>query len=390
MKDNLENHLYANMFPLLDGEEFDQLVADIKDNGLVYPITLFEDKVLDGRNRYQACLQANVEPRFKEFDGNDPISFVISSNSSRRDLTASQRACAAVNATQLINRLRREAKERQGTRNDIVPTLAQSSDSGRTREILAKRFKVSHGYIDDAFAIKALRQQITRLIEDGTPSKLTKEHSLWRELGEKNEGLKNLFNEVFTGKKGISEAKRQQVRFEHDKKVTQADIDKLDVPHLVLADPPWKYDFSETNNRKIENQYGTLTIDEIKAKSPITTPDAVLFLWATQPKLREALDVMDVWGFEYKSGAVWDKGSMGMGYWFRGQHELLLVGTRGKFSPPNEFLRVSSVFKGKAIGHSTKPNQVYEWIEKAFPECRKLEMFARKVRKGWQAEGDEV
>lgn len=289
----------------------------------------------------------------------------------------------------MINRLKREANERQLTgKANPPPILAEGL--GDTRDILAKRFKVSHGYVDDAFAIKALRRKIDRLINESRPDYETKKHPLWKKLGEERVNYRELFSEIFKGRKGIPDGKRACDRFEHDLKVTQAAIDKLDVPHLVLADPPWKYDFSETDNRKIENQYGTLTIDEIKAKSPITTPDAVLFLWATQPKLREALDVMDAWGFEYKSGAVWDKESIGMGYWFRGQHELLLVGTRGKFSPPKEFLRVSSIFKEKATGHSTKPNQVYEWIEKAFPDCRKLEMFARKVRKGWQAEGDEV
>lgn len=103
---------------------------------------------------------------------------------------------------------------------------------------------------------------------------------------------------------------------------------------VIYADPPWRYDFSKSNSREIENQYPTMTVEEICALDVPSSTNSVLYLWATAPKLREALQVMDAWGFEYKSQMVWDKEILGMGYWFRGQHEILLVGTKGKFSPP--------------------------------------------------------
>jgi N6-adenosine-specific RNA methylase IME4 len=161
------------------------------------------------------------------------------------------------------------------------------------------------------------------------------------------------------------------------------------LPNLVLADPPWRYDFAETDNRQIENQYPSATAEEICDMKPETQPDAVLFLWATVAKLREAFEVMDAWGFEYKTSAVWDKEKIGMGYWFRGQHELLLVGTRGKFSPPDESSRVSSVFREPRGKHSVKPVCVYEWLESAFPAAIKLEMFCRSPRAGWKTHGNE-
>lgn len=162
-------------------------------------------------------------------------------------------------------------------------------------------------------------------------------------------------------------------------------------PNLVLADPPWKYDFAETDNRQVENQYPTATVSEIIDMEPETETDCVLFLWATVAKLTEALEVMDGWGFQYKTHAVWDKGKIGMGYWFRGQHELLLVGTKGQFSPPETDQRVSSVFnESRASKHSKKPECVYKWIESAFPEAKKLEMFCREPRKGWEVFGNEA
>jgi N6-adenosine-specific RNA methylase IME4 len=161
------------------------------------------------------------------------------------------------------------------------------------------------------------------------------------------------------------------------------------LPNLILSDPPWRYDFAETDNRQIENQYPSATVEEICNMAPKTQPDAVLFLWATVAKLTEAFEVMNAWGFEYKTSAVWDKEKIGMGYWFRGQHELLLVGTKGKFSPPEQECRVSSVFREARGKHSAKPSCVYEWIEKAFPAAVKLEMFCRNPRAGWQVQGNE-
>ncbi|MFM7468586.1 MAG: MT-A70 family methyltransferase, partial [Vampirovibrionales bacterium] len=78
------------------------------------------------------------------------------------------------------------------------------------------------------------------------------------------------------------------------------------------------------------------------------------------------------------------------GYWFRGQHELLLVATKGKFSPPDQQHRVSSVFRESRTQHSKKPECVYQWIEAAFPEAHKLEMFCRTRREGWQVWGNEA
>lgn len=166
-------------------------------------------------------------------------------------------------------------------------------------------------------------------------------------------------------------------------------------PNLIMADPPWKYDFAETDNRQIENHYPTGTVPEIAKymrgemlKNDVAS-DAVLFLWATVAKLTEAFELLDEIGFQYKTSAVWDKEKIGMGYWFRGQHELLLVATRGQFSPPEQENRRSSVFREVRGKHSAKPVCVYEWIESAFPEAVKMEIFQRTQRTGWIGVGNE-
>jgi hypothetical protein len=79
-----EFHDVANLFPMLDVDELKALATDIFENGQREPITLFEGKILDGRNRYVACLDAGVEPLFTEYKGRHPIDYVVSLNLKRR------------------------------------------------------------------------------------------------------------------------------------------------------------------------------------------------------------------------------------------------------------------------------------------------------------------
>lgn len=148
-------------------------------------------------------------------------------------------------------------------------------------------------------------------------------------------------------------------------------------------------------DRAADNHYptlGTNFICAIPVEESCAANDAVLFLWATAPMLKDALLVMLNWGFEYKSHLVWNKQRKGLGYWFRNQHELLLVGTRGEVKCPAPDKRWPSLFTDEArLPHSMKPAVVYQLIESYFPTLPKIELFARgKPREGWEAWGNEV
>ena len=105
-----------------------------------------------------------------------------------------------------------------------------------------------------------------------------------------------------------------------------------------------------------------MDLDDIRRMpvADIATPDAVLFLWATSPKLTESISVVEAWGFAYRTCAVWIKDMIGMGYYFRQQHELLLVCTRGNPPTPIPSDRVSSVVTAPRGKHSAKPVEFYE------------------------------
>ena len=76
----LEFHPLQTSSPWSKGQDFAELVADIREHGLHEPIVLFEGKILDGRNRYRACGAAGIEPTFTVYQGDDPVAYVISLN----------------------------------------------------------------------------------------------------------------------------------------------------------------------------------------------------------------------------------------------------------------------------------------------------------------------
>lgn len=162
--------------------------------------------------------------------------------------------------------------------------------------------------------------------------------------------------------------------------------------NVILADPPWRYSFSRSRSRRVENYYPTMTTAEICALdvAALAADDAVIFLWTTAPKLIDGLRVLEAWGFRYVTGAVWDKRQIGMGYYFRGQHEHLLIGVRGKPGTPEPAARVASIIKAKRGRHSAKPAIVHEIIERMYPDARRLELFARAPRDQWETWGNEV
>jgi N6-adenosine-specific RNA methylase IME4 len=162
---------------------------------------------------------------------------------------------------------------------------------------------------------------------------------------------------------------------------------------VLVADPPWLYNHSRSKSRSIEAHYEPMSLEAICAVpvQEFACVNAVLFLWITAPKLlTHGPSVLDAWGFKYKTCHVWDKVKMGMGYWARGRHEILLIATRGQFSPPPPHQRPESVWTIPRIGHSRKPPAIMDWIDEVWPRNAKLELFARVERPGWECWGSEL
>lgn len=170
--------------------------------------------------------------------------------------------------------------------------------------------------------------------------------------------------------------------------------------NIIYADPPWKYRVYTTKDsgRSAESHYPTMRIEDICA-SPVqqlAAKNCALFLWITFPTLREALSVIDAWGFTYKTVAfVWVKQNRkspglfwGMGYWTRANAELCLLATKGH--PKRQSAGVHQIILSPVEEHSKKPDVARERIVALLGDLPRLELFARQSTPGWDVWGNEV
>ena len=127
MSANYPHHPAADLFPMITGDEFRQLAEDIAEHGLREPVWLWRDSddgieyLLDGRNRVAACAESGAEVTTRWYEGDDPISFAVSLNITRRHLTAGQKAMLAL---ELVPLYEKQAKARQGFRSDLIDIVA--------------------------------------------------------------------------------------------------------------------------------------------------------------------------------------------------------------------------------------------------------------------------
>lgn len=167
---------------------------------------------------------------------------------------------------------------------------------------------------------------------------------------------------------------------------------------VILADPPWSYrDKAADGERGAGFKYDVMTLDDIKGLPirEIADKDCALFMWATYPMMPEAFEVLNAWGFKYRTVAfTWvkttkhEKLAMGMGNWTRANAEPCLLATRGK--PKRVSASVHSVIMSERREHSRKPDEQYERIEQLMGDVPRIELFARQHRDGWISWGNEV
>lgn len=167
--------------------------------------------------------------------------------------------------------------------------------------------------------------------------------------------------------------------------------------NIIYADPPWQYARSKVQGAA-EKHYRTMSVDDI-CQLPIAEiccKDCILFMWATFPQLKEALQVIKAWGFNYKSVAfVWLKQNKsgigwfyGLGFWTRGNAEICLLATRGH--PKRKSAKVHQFIISPLRGHSQKPDEARDKIVELVGDLPRVELFAREKADGWDTWGNEV
>jgi len=368
-------HDLCKLFPPMPEDQFNSLIDSIRDHGLLTPIMLHEGKILDGRHRYKACINLGIEPRFEEYEGEDALGYVIALNLSRRHLDESQRAMIGGKLS-VLRGMGRPKKE--------SPQI-----SGITAKDAATRMNVGTRLVESAK--KVLKDGTAELADAVDSGQIAV--SVAAEIAEHNHEQQAQVIADPKPEQAIKKIARQEKEQQlAGKAIGQSLSTNTSLYGVIYADPPWKYEtFSENGmDRSADNHYPTMSMFDMLSLDVPAADDCVMFMWATVPMLPEALDLLDTWGFEYKSHIVWIKDRIGTGYWTRNKHEMLLIGTKGKVPAPAMGTQPPSVIELPLGRHSEKPAFFADMISTLYPTTPKLEMFARIGRMGWDVVGNEA
>jgi N6-adenosine-specific RNA methylase IME4 len=354
----LRLHPRAELVPRMDGRGFAEFQADIARRGILVPLEITASKiVLDGKERLRAAEALGIsQVPVRVVAPDDEVEYILLCALERRQLSASQRAAVAVELAG-YRQLRADAETRRLANLRQSTEVADLPPRGKTREVAAGWAGVSARTVQDAQTVK-----------DHDP---------------------DLFEQVKAGELAADAAARRVRRCLRDAALPPPPPLPDGPFQLVYADPPWQLGHADSEHAP-ERHYPCMPLDEIKHLHVPAADDAILFLWAVNCLLAEALETMQAWGFSYKTNLAWVKPSVGLGFWARNRHELLLVGCRGRLSPPDTDQRPDSVTEAPRGRHSEKPVEFYELIETAYPHLTKLELFARTARPGWTAWGNQL
>lgn len=373
------NHVKVGTRARRDLGDLTDLMESIKTVGLLQPVVLdADDRLIAGQRRLEACRKLGMVDvpcvtarRVK--DAADHLIAERDENTCRKPMVIEElvdlgAAIEEVEAAEAVKRMA-DAGKRGGEGSGKLP---DPSATGNTRDKVGTALGISGRSYQKA-------KEVVETARDETAAP---------EVREAAQAAVQEMNR--TGK--IDPAAKAVKRATKLHEIAQAEpvpLDTLDTFPVLYVDPPWRYEHAEPS-RAIENNYPTMSLDEIKALELPADPDAVLFMWVTSPKLAEGMEVLDAWGFNYRTSAVWVKDKIGMGYYFRQRHEFLLVAVKGSLPVPDAQDRFDSVIEAPRNEHSAKPERVYELLEVMYPGLPKVELFARRPREGWASWGNQA
>ena len=335
-----------------------ELAESMYRHGLLHPIVITtERRLIAGQRRLEAAKLLGwkrIPVRVVDIDG--AAHAEADENTIRLDFTPSERVAIAKTI---------EAAERKAAK-DRVRTQRPPGKSPGDREATTARTRIAKRVGTSYKTLERAREVVTAARDE--PDK----YGYLVEKMDRSGSVAAAHRELIVKRKSN----------EIEKNPPQLPTGKYET---IVADPPWEY----PTGSEWSLPYPSMTLNEIKGLdvASLAADDCVLWLWTTNAHLRVAYDVLDAWGFEYKSILTWVKDRMGLGAWLRNKTEHCLLAVRGK--PVWRAGSCTTVLTADRRAHSQKPQEFYRMVEQLCPGP-KVELFCRDPRPSWAVHGDEV
>lgn len=352
----LKPHEYANLFPMMTDDELTALVDDMKRNGFdeTAPIVTLRGKILDGRNRYKAAQLAGVKPDFIEYDGDDPLGFVLRHNLHRRHLNESQRAVIASRLADM---------EHGGNRGNQYAKVSIDTMPKVSMERAAEMLNVGRATVARVKAVERAAPELIAKIERGE----------------------------MTAARAVTESKRKEVKAKLENVEAQEAKQIAGVYDVIVIDPPWAMEKIEREvaPNQVAFEYPTMSIDEISALNIPAADNCHVFLWTTQKFLPNALGLLAAWDLKYVLTFVWHKNG-GFQPFGLPQYNCEFALYARKGTPQFvDFKNFMTCFNAPRGAHSEKPEEFYELLRRV-TAGRRLDMFNRRKIAGFDGWGKEA
>lgn len=384
----MQKHRF-NIFPKADPEDFAAIVADMKEHGYdtTQPVVVYQNKILDGWNRWLASQDAGVTANTRQFLGSDEeaLTFTLRTNK-RRNMTSSQRGAYGAEAEEIYAEIAATVEESRRVKqieNAANQHTAQKEPSGnylpkgknpdenKAATKTAEIFNTNRTYISDARKLKKESPEVFQKVLSGEKT-------------------------IPQAKREIKEIKKEERREENRAKVADAPKAETIINagakfSTIMIDPPWDWGDEGDKDQlgRARPDYATMSIDQLCALPipALSDTDCHIYLWITNRSLPKGFRLLEAWGFRYITAITWIKPHFGMGNYFRGQTEHVLFGVKGSQALKRK--DVGTVFNAARgpNGHSSKPVEFYDIVESCSPGPY-LEMFSRCQRKDWTAWGE--
>lgn len=360
----MQFHEVANIFPMMSADEYDALKADILASGLIEPILTYEGKIIDGRNRYNACIDTGVKPQFREYTGQGGaalVAFVVSLNLKRRHLDAGQKAFVALEIEPMLAAFAKE-RQRGGRGGALLTEKIQEANKGEAAAQAAAIVGTNAHYVADAKRLTAAAPELAARVKAGDMKMPA----------------------------AIQEMKRAQVVTHLEAVETKQAKELTGTYDVIVIDPPWPMEKIERDvaPNQVAFEYPTMPLEDIAALDIPAADDCHVWLWTTQKYLPHAFQLLDTWGLKYVCTFVWHKAGGFQPFGLPQYNaEFALYARRGspKFIDLKDFKLCFDAPRG---AHSEKPELFYDTVRRV-TAGRRLDMFNRREIAGFDGWGKE-